>query len=118
VRALARRRATATPAATTGADATATSEPTEATPAGVAIEVKDGEVVGGEGTIEVKQGETARFSVTSDVADEVHVHGYDVKKDVEAGGTASFEIPAKITGIFEVELENAGIQLASLRVDP
>jgi hypothetical protein len=56
--------------------------------------------------------------VSSDTADEVHVHGYDLKKDVAAGGTVSFAFRADIDGIFEVELENSGIQLAQLRVDP
>jgi plastocyanin len=114
---------------TTPAAATATSTPDEvgtpasqeeqpeAKPAEVQIEVKGGEVVGGTQEIRVKQGEDIRFSVTSDASDEVHVHGYDVKKDVEPGEPVSFDIPAKITGIFEVELEDAGVQVASLRVE-
>jgi plastocyanin len=90
-------------------------EPTE--PAEEQIEVKGGEVVGGAAEIRVKQGEQIRFSVTSDTADEVHVHGYDVKKDLEPGKPVSFDIEAKIVGIFEVELEDAGVQIASLRVE-
>ncbi len=46
-----------------------------------------------------------RFRVESDVADEIHVHGYDLKKDVPAGGSVSFSFPASIEGVFEVELE-------------
>src|SRR5215212_6339097 len=53
-------------------------EQPEASPAEVQIEVKGGDVVGGTQEIRVKQGEHIRFSVTSDTADEVHVHGYDV----------------------------------------
>ena len=64
------------------------------------------------------QGDTIRFRVRSDVADEVHVHGYDLMKDVEPGETVTFSFPADITGIFEIELESAGKQLAQLRVDP
>jgi hypothetical protein len=56
--------------------------------------------------------------VRSSVADEVHVHGYDLMKDVEPGKTVTFSFPADITGIFEVELEGAGKQIAQLRVDP
>ena len=65
-----------------------------------------------------KQGETVRFRVRADVADHVHVHGYDLMKDVEPGKTITFSFPAKITGIFEIELEDAGEQIAQLRVDP
>jgi hypothetical protein len=59
-----------------------------------------------------------RFKVTSDVADEIHVHGYDVHKDVEAGGSVTFDFPGKIDGRFVVELENAGEQIAQLEVTP
>ena len=37
--------------------------------------------------------------------------------DLGLATQAAFDIPAKITGIFEVELEDAGVQLASLRVE-
>ena len=43
--------------------------------------------------------------MTSDVADEIHVHGYDLKKDVPAGGSVRFSFPASIEGVFEIELE-------------
>jgi hypothetical protein len=40
-------------------------------------------------------------------------------KDIEApGDTVEFDFKADITGITEVELEDAGLQIASLRVDP
>jgi hypothetical protein len=84
----------------------------------VKVVVKHGEPVGGVKKIEVTQGEPIRFSVTSDTADEVHVHGFNYHKDVKKGGTISFDFPAKITGVFEVELEAAKVQLLSLRIDP
>jgi heme/copper-type cytochrome/quinol oxidase subunit 2 len=65
-----------------------------------------------------EQGETVRFRVRSDVADHVHVHGYDLMKDVEPGKTITFSFPAEITGIFEIELEDRGEEIAQLRVDP
>jgi hypothetical protein len=63
-------------------------------------------------------GDRIRFKVTSDVSDEIHVHGYDLMKDVKAGGSVSFDFPADITGIFEAELEGRGEQIAELRVNP
>ena len=36
----------------------------------------------------VNEGDRVVIVVDSDVADEIHVHGYDLKKDVTAGGTA------------------------------
>ena len=114
----------ATPAATTpGPTTDAPSEPTEAPteePAaeGIAIEVRDGEPVGGVQEIRASQGETVEFSVASDRDDEIHVHGYDVRKDVTAGAPARFSFEADITGIFEIELENARLLVGNLRVEP
>ncbi len=82
------------------------------------IEVRDGEPVGGIEKIEVSAGEQVRFRVHSDVAEEVHVHGYDLMKDVPAGGTVEFDFPADIEGIFEAELEGVGVQILELRVNP
>jgi plastocyanin len=82
------------------------------------IVVKNGEPVGGVQELEYSAGEQVRFTVGSDVADEVHVHGYDLMKDVAAGGTVSFSFPADIEGIFEVELEGRKEQIAELRVNP
>jgi heme/copper-type cytochrome/quinol oxidase subunit 2 len=80
--------------------------------------VEDGQPVGGVRRIEVDEGDRIAFSVRSDVADEVHVHGFDFHKDVPAGGSVRFSFPATITGVFEVELEAAKVQLASLTVNP
>jgi hypothetical protein len=82
------------------------------------IVVRGGEPVGGVEELEYDAGDEIRFEVSSDVADEVHVHGYDLMQDVAAGGTASFDFPAEIEGIFEVELEGRGEQIAELRVNP
>jgi hypothetical protein len=82
------------------------------------IQVVNGKPVGGITKIDVNKGERVRFTVTSDVADEIHVHGYDFMKDVDAGGRISFNFPATITGSFEIELENRKEQIARLKVEP
>jgi hypothetical protein len=82
------------------------------------IVVKNGEPVGGVQELEYNAGDQVRFEVDSDVADEIHVHGYDLMKDVSAGGSVTFTFPAEIEGIFEVELEGRKEQIAELRVNP
>ncbi len=54
--------------------------------------------------------------VRSDVAGEVHLHGYDVKRDVAAGGTARLPFVADLAGRFEVELEERHVLLAQVTV--
>jgi FtsP/CotA-like multicopper oxidase with cupredoxin domain len=68
--------------------------------------------------IRVDKGETVRFRVRSPQAEEVHIHGYDIMKDVKAGQTVRISFKATIDGIFEIEFEDAAKQIAELRVDP
>jgi Cu-Zn family superoxide dismutase len=82
------------------------------------IVVRNGEPVGGIQTLEFDAGEEIRFRVSSDAAEEIHVHGYDIAKDVPAGGTIEFDFPADLEGIYEAELEELGVQIAELRINP
>jgi cytoskeletal protein RodZ len=95
-----------------------TSTPTTPAPEVQTVRVVDGKPDGGIQTISYKKGDQVSLKVQSDTADEIHVHGYDLKKDVEAGGSVQFDFEASIEGRFEVELENAGTQIANLEVDP
>jgi hypothetical protein len=82
------------------------------------IVVRGGEPVGGVQELEYSAGEEVRFRVSSDKAEEIHVHGYDLAKDVPAGGTVEFAFPAELEGIYEAELEQLGVQIAELQVNP
>lgn len=82
------------------------------------IVIENGKPVGGIAQLTYNKGEEVRFKVDSDVADEVHVHGYDIMKDVKAGGTVSFDFPATIEGVFEAELEGRKEQILELTVNP
>ena len=82
----------------------------------IEVEVKDGKPVGGVQREEVELGEQVRIVVTSDVADEVHVHGYDETVDLQAGGESSLEFTADIPGVFIVELEERKELILELEV--
>lgn len=82
------------------------------------IVVRGGQPVGGVARLEYESGQGVRFTVHSDVADEVHVHGFDILKDVPANGSVRFEFPADIEGVFEVELETTHVKIAELRIEP
>ncbi len=97
---------------------TATVPAPEPKPAVEKIRVVGGEPTGGVKKITVSRGDTVRFDVRSDTAAEVHVHGYDLFKDVAAGGSVGFRFKADIEGVFEIELEETHTRIAQLSVEP
>ncbi len=105
------------PAVGTGAGAT-TTVPTSsgAVPTVVAVTVRGGSVVEGAARQKAALNQPVTIRVTSDVADEVHVHGYNKMVDVAAGRTAEVTFVANIPGVFEVELEKAKKVLFTLEV--
>ena len=111
---------TATEATTTtaGASATSTHPPSDpSTTGGRVIQVAfRGGAVSGAARQQVRRGETVRLVVSSDVADEVHVHGYDKTAAIGADGTVELSFTADIPGVFEVELEQRGRRLLTLEV--
>jgi type III secretion system FlhB-like substrate exporter len=96
--------------------ASPTSSTSQSTTTVIPIVVAAGKVVTKDRIVKVAKGTNVVITVTSDVADEVHVHGYDIKKDVAAGATIEIPFVADQTGSFPVELEKASTQLISLQV--
>jgi FtsP/CotA-like multicopper oxidase with cupredoxin domain len=87
------------------------------------ISVKGGVIAGDVKSIEVAKGDTVRIVVTSDVEDEIHLHGYDIEKEAGPGKPARFKFKADVEGAFELEshvAEDAGKEplLARLLVGP
>jgi heme/copper-type cytochrome/quinol oxidase subunit 2 len=83
------------------------------------IRVRGGQPVGGVRRITVTKGERVRIEVGSpDTSDEIHIHGYDLAKDLEAGGRVRFSFEANAEGVFEIELEHTGVKIAEVEVRP
>lgn len=82
----------------------------------VDIEVTGGEVSPAPGRVEVEQGERVRIRVTSDQADTVHVHGYDLEAPVSPKQPADLAFTADQTGVFEVETHEGGQLLTQLQI--
>jgi hypothetical protein len=79
----------------------------------------DGHPVGGIKQLTYDQGEQIVFEVEAPFGEEVHLHGYDVAKEIpKGGGTVKYDLPASIEGIFEAELEERGEQIVELTVNP
>ena len=94
---------------------TTTTEPPADEGTVIEISVVGDEVTGG-GRHQVPLGETVVLRVTSDAADEVHLHGYDLSLDLPPGQPAVLRFDATIPGVFEAELHDAGIVLAELQI--
>jgi heme/copper-type cytochrome/quinol oxidase subunit 2 len=102
--------------------ATATTAAGSATPGAgagaqtVQVTVTGTKVETAERRVKVPLDGKVRLEVTADRADEVHLHGYDRKVDIEPGTPAVLEFTADVPGVFEVELEEAGLKLVELQV--
>jgi heme/copper-type cytochrome/quinol oxidase subunit 2 len=83
----------------------------------VRITFQDGEVSGPRRP-EFSVGDRVVLIVRSDVADHVHVHGYDLMQDVAPGAPARISFRADAPGRFEVELEDRHLPLTELVVRP
>ena len=82
----------------------------------LAATVRGGSVVEGGSRQRATLNEAVTIRVTSDVADEVHVHGYDKKFTVAAGQTGEVTFNANIPGVFEVEFEKSHKVLFTMEV--
>ena len=82
----------------------------------VTLQIVNGELVDGFRRVRVAVGSVVAWSVTADVADEIHIHGYDILQPVAEGQPTSFAFVAEIPGVFEVELEASGQLLLLLEV--
>jgi FtsP/CotA-like multicopper oxidase with cupredoxin domain len=107
-----------------GTDTETETQPEEpAEPAVTRISVKGGVIAGDVKSIEVAKGDTVRIVVSSDVEDEIHLHGYDLEREAAPGKPARFKFEADVEGAFEIEshvAEDAGKEplLARLLVGP
>jgi len=80
---------------------------------------KQGRPLGGVADLTYKQGDRIRFKVEVPFEEEVHLHGYDVMKEVpKGGGTVTYDLLADIEGEFEAELEGHKEQIVDLKVEP
>jgi hypothetical protein len=97
--------------------------PADSAPPVARISVKSGVLVGDAQTIRVAKNDIVRIVVSSDVPDEIHLHGYDIEKEAAPGKPARFRFKADAEGAFVLEshaAEDAGEEplLAHLLVGP
>jgi hypothetical protein len=84
------------------------------TPAGQRIEVTvaGGRVSGDTGRAPVAAGDAVTLVVSGNVADDIHLHGYDLTAPLVCGAPAELAFDAMLPGVFEVELHEAWVASA------
>jgi ABC-type glycerol-3-phosphate transport system substrate-binding protein len=114
--------ATAPTTTTTTADTTTTTETTQTTPASEAkvimVNVVKGVPKGGIQRPTVDKGDKVVLVVRTDSGEAVHLHGYNIEKDVVPGHAVRMPFTANIAGRFEVELHPTDALLAVIEVKP
>jgi FtsP/CotA-like multicopper oxidase with cupredoxin domain len=94
----------------------ACSSSTASGPVTINVKIANGKVTPSGATYDVAKGSTVTINVTSDSDDTVHVHGYEIEKDVDAGTPLVITFTADQTGSFEVETHEIEATIATLNV--
>jgi len=68
--------------------------------------------------ISVNENDNVTLRVDSDKQMELHLHGYDVEREVGSGEKAKLRFEADITGRFEIEDHESEKELGTLQVRP
>jgi hypothetical protein len=107
------------PSGSTGTSGTPTATTENRPTAGVrtVLRIRGGQPVGGVRRIVAKSGDPVRIVVRSDGRGQVHLHGYDIEKEVAPGKPVVFAFKAKLEGVFDIEL-HPDTKLANLAVEP
>lgn len=80
--------------------------------------VAKGKLVSGPATLQVREGDDVQLQITSDQADELHMHGYDLHLSLKPGTPATLAFKAEHSGRFDYELHHAHTELGTLEVQP
>ena len=108
-------------AASSSTSSSSAAQPSDAAPRSASgqridVQVAGGQVSGDTGRVPVAAGTQVTLSITSDVPDEVHLHGYDLEAELTPGTPAEITFDATVPGVFEVELHDAGTVLLTIQV--
>jgi heme/copper-type cytochrome/quinol oxidase subunit 2 len=83
----------------------------------ITVTVQGGKVRTPSRRVTVRRGRTVEIVVTSDAADEFHLHGYDREIELRPGVPGVLRFVADQPGVFEAELHKSGAHAFDLRVN-
>ena len=91
---------------------------TASTDVSIELQARQGRVVGGVRVLRLSRDDHVTLRILSDVADKVHVHGYDLHGSVGPDRPLTLRFVAARTGRFAVELHHSDLQLGVLEIYP
>jgi hypothetical protein len=77
-------------------------------PVTIALELKQFTLVGSHKVVRVRQGDRVKLNWQSDKVAKIHLHGYDIEKQLSPGKVTSLSFDAYATGRFPVNLHRPG----------
>jgi hypothetical protein len=80
--------------------------------------VQNRHLIEGDTVLTAKKGDTVSITITADESDELHLHGYDLSTEFEAGAPATITFVANKTGRFPMEMEGSKTELGEVQVQP
>ncbi len=83
----------------------------------VSVQFVDGSVVDGPPSVDLDVGDTVVIEITSDVDEQLHIHGYDILVDIEAEEANVIEFRADLPGRFEAEFEGRHQMVLEIRAE-
>jgi hypothetical protein len=86
-------------------------------PVTIAVSISGGTVRTPSRRVTVRRGRVVRIVLTSDTAEEFHLHGYDRELELKPGVPGVLRFVADQPGVFEAELHGSGARVFELRVD-
>ena len=106
------------PTATTSTATTSSASPPPSTSAGrrIDVTVTGKQVKPQPATVDIAVGESLTIAITSDKANTLHGHGFEVTKDMLAGEQVSVTIKGARSGVFEFELHDPALRLFQVAV--
>jgi hypothetical protein len=66
--------------------------------------------------VDLSSGERLRLVITVDHDDQVHVHGFEVKRDLTAGEPVTIDLTGGEPGLYEVETHEPELRLLQVLV--
>ena len=82
------------------------------------IALKGHAPVGGRKTLTITQGNRAVILVSSDGKDTVHLHGWDIEREITPSKPGRFAFKASNQGAYELESHTTNQKIATIQVRP